>query len=106
MTINCASNLRIKADPPHYLGLLEVEQARDELRARREEMDLGEAFDRALGEANVEYEGKRADGRLGAARVRVVADGSFERLRRARIEAGAPEAQVKIPSLFPDGDPF
>lgn len=96
----------VKADPPHYLALLEVERARDEQRARREETDLAEAFDRALGEANVEYEGKRADGRLGPARVKVVADGSFERLRRARLAAGAPEAQVKIPALFPDGDPF
>ncbi len=60
-------------------------------------------LDRALCEANEEYEAKRKSLRLGAVVVVVVARGAFVAARRARVEAGAPDAHVKLPLLSPDG---
>lgn len=71
--------------------------------AARSAIGLATEFDRALCAANVEYAGKRADGRLAPALARVVAPGSFEAKRRARVAAGGPDAQVKTPVLFPEG---
>ncbi len=61
------------------------------------------AFDRSLQAANVEYAAKRADGRLGPARLRFVPSGAFEARRLAMASRGGPESQVKMPVLFPDG---
>ena len=60
-------------------------------------------FDAALGAANEEYEAKRRSLRLGPVVVVVVARGAFVAARRARVEAGAPDAHVKLPLLSPDG---
>lgn len=65
--------------------------------------ELAAAFDRALAAANVEYAGKREDGRLAPARARFVPPGSFEAKRRARVTGGGPDTQVKMPVLFADG---
>ena len=63
-----------------------------------------QALDRALCEANVEYQGKRESQRLGAPVLQVLAPGTFDRYRQERVSQGAPEAQVKIPHLSPSLD--
>lgn len=60
-------------------------------------------LDRALCEANEEYEAKRKSLRLGPLVVAFVAAGAFVAARRARVDAGAPDAHVKLPLLSPDG---
>lgn len=82
------------AEPPRYVALAEMEG---------DTTAFASAFDRALRAANVEYDGKRGDGRLAAAIVRVLPAGSFEARRRAKVQAGGPDTQVKTPVLFPDG---
>jgi hypothetical protein len=57
-------------------------------------------FDRALREQNVEYDAKRASGRLGVPTVVAVPDGTFAAWRAARVRAGAPDAQVKDPVVL------
>jgi len=54
-----------------------------------------EAFDEALRGANVEYDSKRATGRLAPAHLVEVAPGTYARRRAARVAAGAPDSQVK-----------
>ena len=61
---------------------------------------LGEAFDRALAEANVEYRAKRDSMRLAPARAALLSAGTFGRLRAALVARGAPDGQVKIPHLL------
>ncbi len=59
------------------------------------------AFDESLASANAEYAAKRADGRLAAPVLLVLAPGSLARQRRAAVEAGRPEGQVKPLHLVP-----
>lgn len=58
------------------------------------------AFDEALRRLNVEYDAKRASGRLGPPEISWVPDGCFAAWRRARVLAGAPDAQVKDPIVL------
>jgi hypothetical protein len=59
-----------------------------------------DAFDAALREANVEYDGRRASGRMGPPVARAVRSGGFAAWRDARVRAGAPDAQVKDPIVL------
>lgn len=58
------------------------------------------AFDLALRRLNVEYDGKRASGRLGLPALTTVPPGTFAAWRLARVRAGAPDAQVKDPIVL------
>lgn len=58
---------------------------------------LIQAFDQALQDVNLEYASKRGSARLGPARGRRASRGTYARFRAARVEAGAPEGQVKDP---------
>lgn len=60
----------------------------------------GGDFDAALRRLNVEYDGKRATGRIGPPEVRVVDETRFVAWRAARVAAGAPDAQVKDPVVL------
>jgi hypothetical protein len=60
-------------------------------------------LDAALCAANEEYEAKRRSLRLGPLAVARAPRGAFTALRRRRVEAGAPDAHVKLPLLSPDG---
>lgn len=64
-----------------------------------------EAFDRALAAVNVEYEAKRASGRLALPRLFVMRPGWSERLCRQEIARGRRESQHKWSALRPDWDP-
>ncbi len=57
-------------------------------------------FDATLRETNVEYEGRRASGRMGPPTGTVVRPGCFAAWREARVRAGAPDAQVKDPIVL------
>lgn len=59
--------------------------------------DLGSRFDAALRARNVEYDAKRANGRLGEAVCIAVPDGTYARWRDDRVRAGVAEGQVKDP---------
>jgi hypothetical protein len=63
---------------------------------------LAARLDRALGEANVEYEAKRESLRLDPPLLRIVAAGTYDAYRQERVSKGAPEAQVKVPHLTPE----
>lgn len=57
-------------------------------------------FDAALRALNVEYDGRRASGRMGPPEGRAVPRGTFAAWRDARVRAGAPDAQVKDPIVL------
>jgi len=62
-------------------------------------------FDAALRRMNIEYDGKRASGRLAMPAVLTVRDGSFEDMKRRHIEKQKGRAeQYKHIFLVPDGD--
>ncbi len=61
------------------------------------------AFDEALKSANDEWRAKRESLRLGPPVIERIASGAFAAHRRRRVEAGAPDAHVKVPLLSPDG---
>jgi hypothetical protein len=63
---------------------------------------LARAFDTALQQGNIEYEAKRSSDRIGPASARLLSRGSYVRWREARVEAGAPEGQVKDPVIAVD----
>ncbi len=63
---------------------------------------LGARFDHALARANVEYEAKRASGRLSGIRVAALGPGAFDAFRAKLLAEGAPDAQVKLPHLAMD----
>jgi len=60
---------------------------------------ISERFDLALAAENVEYDGKRRSGRLGAPRAEPLPSGHYARYRAARVRAGAPAGQVKDPII-------
>ncbi|MDX6474493.1 MAG: hypothetical protein QOH95_4 [Gaiellaceae bacterium] len=83
------------AETPHYALYAELGEGMTEERCRA----FVRAFDRTLMSKNIEYEAKRESQRLGAPILKRVAPGTYQALRQARVAAGAPEAQVKIPQL-------
>jgi hypothetical protein len=86
------------ADTPYYALYAELGEGMTEERCRA----FVGAFDRTLMAKNIEYEAKRESQRLGAPILKRVPPGSYQALRQARVAAGAPEAQVKIPQLSTD----
>ena len=101
-------------DPPRYCLALEPAQpgpgqgarldkgAKYTTLSRARQEALARAFDLALGEANVEYRSKRDSLRLAQARLMLLPEGAFGRLRREMVEKGAPDGQVKLPHLAMD----
>ena len=85
--------------PPHYVLFLELEEATSASLLA----DFAATFDACLKEQNPEYHDKRDSSRLAAPRVRSLPPGTYQRLRQQRVAEGAPEAQVKIPLLSPQG---
>ena len=86
------------ATPPYYGLYAELGDDMSDERCRA----FVQAFDRALMTRNIEYEAKRDSQRLGPPALKQVAPGTYQSLRQARVAAGAPEAQVKIPQLSTD----
>lgn len=84
------------ADPPFYELFVEVEK--DPLNGGEA---LAERFDQSLMEHNIEYRSKRESGRLGEVRVRELAPGAYERIRRLVSDAGSADAQIKLSHLNP-----
>ena len=83
------------SDPPRYVVAVEGEGDRAKIAA---------AWDACMSRLNIEYREKRASGRLGPPRVELVPPGAFHAWRRRRVEAGAPDGQVKLPPLLPNLD--
>jgi hypothetical protein len=85
--------------PPHYKLFLELEQHTNSSTLA----DFAATFDACLKEQNLEYRDKRDSNRLSAPGVRQLPPGTYQRLRQQRVAEGAPEAQVKMPLLSPQG---
>jgi hypothetical protein len=83
-------------DPPRYVVTVEGGEGGAET--------LAKAWEAAMKAANLEYAEKRGSGRLAPATVRRVPAGAFAAWRRRKVEAGAPDGQVKLPPLVPDLD--
>jgi hypothetical protein len=83
---------------PRYVLLAEFATPPDGDGARR----LPRALDSELAERNIEYAAKRRSQRLGAPEVWVLAPGSYEKARRARLVDGANDAQIKPVALVRD----
>jgi len=66
---------------------------------------LLQAFDKILGEQNIEYAAKRASGRLGPVRAQVIPLGTWQKwdLERLAKSGGSPE-QYKHPCLIGDAN--
>ena len=86
---------------PYYGVFLEEPDVTDSGVLRR----FLEVFDRCLGEQNIEYQAKRASGRLGPLRVEVLPPGTWHQWDRDRLAhtGGSPE-QYKHPCLIGDVD--
>ncbi len=86
-------------DQQPYYGLFVERDAWDEATVRA----LLPEFDRALGEWNDEYRGKRASGRLGPVRLLWLPPGTWVAWDRARLaKSGGPPEQYKHPCLIGD----
>ena len=59
-------------------------------------------FDRALQQANVSYEEKRQHQVLSPPRLRILASGSFGKIRQQLLERGIPESHLKFPHISED----
>ncbi|MCK6506720.1 GH3 auxin-responsive promoter family protein [Myxococcota bacterium] len=60
------------------------------------------AFDEALQQANVEYRGRRATGRMDPPVAQALPEGTYAAWRARRLEAGAPDGQLKDPVIAVD----
>ncbi len=59
-------------------------------------------FDRALQQVNVSYEEKRQHQVLPAPRLRILASGSFGKIRQRLLDKGIPESHLKFPHISED----
>jgi hypothetical protein len=84
------------ANENRYAFLAEIERAPEEPGALKRFL---RSLDQALGDLNIEYRAKRESRRLGAPCLYVMRAGSFERLYRQRIAAGARDSQFKTTLL-------
>lgn len=89
--------------PPHYQCYAEVEPESGRTCVDDFQEDFLNCFDAQLKTMNPEYADKRDSKRLGRPRLKLLAPGTYARLRQQRVMEGAPEAQVKIPLLSPSG---
>jgi hypothetical protein len=88
------------SDEQPYYGLF-VERA--DLATSRSEAALADALDRELSTCNIEYASKRDSRRLGALRLVVLPDGTWQRWDRERLErSGGTAEQYKHPCLISD----
>jgi hypothetical protein len=83
---------------PHYAVVAELKNGCN----GTDPSSLAKAIDGSLRQENIEYQAKRASGRLGSPELVIVAPGSYEALRQRRVQNGANDAQVKIASLTRD----
>ena len=67
-----------------------------------DEGQLAEQFDRALRKQNVEYDSKRASGRIAPPQGVRLSSGHYGRLRASRVQAGASPGQIKDPIIAID----
>jgi hypothetical protein len=87
------------AEPfPHYVLISELPSRSD----RKIMSSFLDEFDRELARRNVEYESKRASGRLGPPEFWAPSPGSFAALRNERLANGASDVQIKVACLTRD----
>ena len=88
----------VPGEVPHHVLAVEL----DASPAHPPAEQLAETYDRALASLNVEYAGKRSSGRLAPAEVEVLPPGTYRVWRQTRLDAGAPDGQLKDPVMALD----
>lgn len=83
---------------PRYIAYVELAEGAD----RGAMAAFAKRFDDALERHNIEYGGKRSSERLAAPELAVVAPGSFDERRRARLARGTSDSQIKPTHLTRD----
>lgn len=83
---------------PRYVAMVELKNPPNAETLGR----FPQLFDDALERHNIEYGSKRSSQRLAAPELWVVADGSFEALRRQRTASGTSDSQIKPMHLTRD----
>jgi hypothetical protein len=100
LTVNVYTVSPCWSDETPYYGLF-VE--RGDLGATENARDLASRIDRHLRQANIEYDSKRASGRLGPMRAILLAPGALHQWDRQRLSrSGGTGEQYKHPCLYPD----
>ena len=84
--------------PPHYLVNIELLPG-DSI---PDPQTFLAKFDLALQQANVSYEEKRQHQVLPSPRLRILASGSFGKIRQRLIDKGIPESHLKFPHISED----
>ncbi|MBD1942371.1 GH3 auxin-responsive promoter family protein [Coleofasciculus sp. FACHB-712] len=83
--------------PAHYLVNIELVSGH----ILSERLAFLTSFDRKLKEINVYYQSKRKD-QVPPPRLRILAPGSFAKVRQRQVERGIPDSQLKFPHISED----
>ncbi|MBD1896401.1 GH3 auxin-responsive promoter family protein [Coleofasciculus sp. FACHB-129] len=83
--------------PAHYL--VNIELVNGHILSDR--LAFLASFDRKLKETNVYYQSKRKD-QVPPPRLRILAPGSFAKVRQRQVERGIPDSQLKFPHISED----
>ncbi|MBD1880606.1 GH3 auxin-responsive promoter family protein [Coleofasciculus sp. FACHB-T130] len=83
--------------PAHYLVNIELVDGH----ILSDRLAFLASFDRKLKETNVYYQSKRKD-QVPPPRLRILAPGSFAKVRQRQVERGIPDSQLKFPHISED----
>ncbi|MBD2539020.1 GH3 auxin-responsive promoter family protein [Coleofasciculus sp. FACHB-SPT36] len=83
--------------PAHYLVNIELVSGH----ILSDSLAFLASFDRKLKETNVYYQSKRKD-QVPPPRLRILAPGSFAKVRQRQVERGIPDSQLKFPHISED----
>ncbi|MBD2740142.1 GH3 auxin-responsive promoter family protein [Coleofasciculus sp. FACHB-1120] len=83
--------------PAHYLVNIELVSGH----SLSDRLAFLASFDRKLKETNVYYQSKRKD-QVPPPRLRILAAGSFAKVRQRQVERGIPDSQLKFPHISED----
>lgn len=83
--------------PAHYLVNIELVDGHN----LSDRLAFLTSFDRKLKEINVYYQSKRKD-QVPPPRLRILAPGSFAKVRQRQVERGIPDSQLKFPHISED----
>jgi hypothetical protein len=83
--------------PAHYLVNIELVSGH----ILSDRLAFLASFDRKLKETNVYYQSKRKD-QVPPPRLRILAPGSFAKVRQRQVERGIPDSQLKFPHISED----
>lgn len=86
----------------HYDVYLELQDAAGKAADKRILKMFVKELDNQLAKLNIEYKDKRRSGRLAAPQLKLVANGGYRKLHKARSVAHGQDSQIKLPVLTDD----